>query len=61
MNENHTKISIGIGDVLFVLFLVLKLTGLINWSWWWVFSPIWIPLILLIVCKIILLILENRG
>jgi hypothetical protein len=27
-------------------FLVLKLTGLIAWSWWWVLSPLWIPIAL---------------
>ena len=27
-----------------ILFIVLKLTGMINWSWWWVMSPIWIGL-----------------
>ena len=25
-----------------IIFIVLKLCNLINWSWWWVFSPIWI-------------------
>ena len=29
--------------ILFIVFLVLKLTGTINWSWWWVTSPLWIP------------------
>ncbi len=28
---------------LFLLFLGLKLTGHIDWSWWWVTSPLWIP------------------
>ncbi len=35
--------GIGLGTVIFVVFLILKLTGLINWSWWWVTAPIWIP------------------
>ncbi len=26
----------------FVVFLVLKLTGVIDWSWWWVTSPLWL-------------------
>jgi uncharacterized integral membrane protein len=39
----------GIGTVLFLIFLVLKLTNVISWSWWWVFSPIWIPLILVLI------------
>lgn len=35
--------GIGLGGLLFVVFLVLKLTGTIDWSWWWVTSPLWIP------------------
>ncbi|MFA5670273.1 MAG: hypothetical protein WC967_13605 [Balneolaceae bacterium] len=31
-------------SVLFLMFLALKLTNNITWSWWWVFSPFWIPL-----------------
>lgn len=30
-------------SVLFVLFLALKLTGHIDWSWWWVTAPLWGP------------------
>ena len=29
--------------LLLVLFIGLKLTGYIDWSWWWVLSPLWIP------------------
>jgi hypothetical protein len=25
-----------------IALIVLKLTGVINWSWWWVLSPVWI-------------------
>jgi len=35
-------------EILLVLFIGLKLTGYINWSWWWVLSPIWIPMIIII-------------
>lgn len=31
--------------ITFVVFLVLKLTGVIGWSWWWVTSPLWIPFV----------------
>ncbi len=41
-NENKSN-GIGIGMILFIVFLVLKLTGIIDWSWWWVTSPLWIP------------------
>lgn len=36
----------GIGTILAIVFMVLKLTGYIDWSWVWVFAPIWIPLAL---------------
>lgn len=39
--------------LLFLLFLGLKLGGAIQWSWWWVFAPLWAP-IALAVCAIIL-------
>jgi hypothetical protein len=42
--EKSKSSGIGIPGVLFIVFLVLKLTGNIDWSWWWVFSPIWISI-----------------
>lgn len=30
-------------ELLLVAFIVLKLTGVITWSWWWVLAPLWIP------------------
>lgn len=36
--------GIGFTGVLFVVFLTLKLCGVINWSWWCVTSPLWLPL-----------------
>lgn len=29
--------------MLFIVFLILRLCNVIAWSWWWVFSPLWIP------------------
>ena len=46
MAKENTSSGMGIGMVLFIVFLVLKLTGTIDWSWWWVTSPLWIPLAL---------------
>lgn len=42
-----------IDDVLLVVFIILKLCGVINWSWWWVLSPIWINLIIAIFVSLI--------
>ncbi|MCF6776730.1 hypothetical protein L3V83_09125 [Thiotrichales bacterium 19X7-9] len=47
-SENNLK-YIGGGNgfgffiILFFIFLVLKLCGVIAWSWWWVFAPFWLP------------------
>jgi hypothetical protein len=30
------------GAMLFIVFLILKLTGTIDWSWWWVTCPLWL-------------------
>lgn len=42
-NKNYSS-GIGISGLLTVAFVVLKLTKVITWSWWWVLSPIWIQL-----------------
>ena len=36
--------GIGFFGLLFITFLVLKLTSVVAWSWWWVFAPLWGPL-----------------
>lgn len=41
--NNTTAGGIGFCGLLTVAFIVLKLTGVINWSWLWVLAPIWIP------------------
>jgi len=53
--EKNTSSGIGLSGILFIVFLVLKLTGNINWSWWWVTSPIWIPVLVAISVVIILI------
>ena len=54
--------GIGFGGALFLVFLVLKLTGDITWSWWWVTSPLWMPfafiLVIAVLAVIVLIIKE---
>jgi hypothetical protein len=50
--------GIGFIGLLTIAFIVLKLTGVINWSWLWVLSPIWIMVALSIL--IILIVLLKR-
>jgi putative effector of murein hydrolase LrgA (UPF0299 family) len=42
------NIGLNLGEVILVVFIILKLTKVIDWSWWWVLSPIWISLIVVI-------------
>jgi len=46
MNSNKIVLTIppSFGSMLTILFIALKLTGVITWSWLWVLSPIWLPL-----------------
>lgn len=44
MAKNNSSSSIGLPMILFIVFLVLKLTDNIDWSWVWVTSPLWIPI-----------------
>jgi len=52
----------GFITLLTLVFIVLKLIGVINWSWWWVLAPLWIPfgivLVLVIIISIIVLFTE---
>ena len=45
-NKNKTSGGLGLASVLTIVFVVLKLVGVIDWSWLWVLSPLWIDLIL---------------
>ena len=54
MAENSVKISFPMMSVLFIVFLVLKLTNVITWSWWWVTAPLWIPFVLVLaICLVV--------
>lgn len=49
MNNTSGSGGIGLSGLMFVVFLVLKLCGVIAWSWWWVTAPLWIPIGLVII------------
>jgi hypothetical protein len=53
MDKKNSSSGIGFTSLLTIVFIVLKLTGVIDWSWWWVLSPILIDIaltIIIIVC-----------
>ena len=48
MSKDNVKVVYSGGGIsfcgaLFLIFLVLKLLKIIDWSWWWVTAPLWIP------------------
>lgn len=54
-NNSSSSGGIGFTGLLTVLFIGLKLTGVIAWSWWWVLSPLWIGLVLFLAVFLIAL------
>jgi len=47
MSKDKTEVKtggIGFFGLLAIVFITLKLTGYIAWSWWWVLAPLWMPL-----------------
>ena len=60
-NEKTTSGGIGFGSLLLLTFIILKLVGVIDWSWWWVLSPIWIPVVLLLAVSVLLFVVYKIG
>lgn len=56
--NNTTAGGIGFCGFLAVAFIVLKLTGVINWSWLWVLAPIWIPTAIIVIVLVAILVRE---
>jgi len=54
---NYCSGGIGFTGALTILFIALKLLHKIDWSWWWVLSPIWISILIVVAVIIIVLII----
>ena len=55
MNNKQASGGIGFTGLLTIVFIILKLCGIITWSWWWVLSPLWVSAILWVILVIIVL------
>lgn len=53
--------GIGVAGLLGIAFIVLKLCGVIDWSWGWVLSPFWIPIAFVLLVVGIVLLVAKRG
>ena len=60
MSEESSSKSGGVGffGLLFIALLVLKLTNVIQWSWWTITAPLWGPLAVIVVAAIVILIFQ---
>ena len=58
-NSKNTTVSGGIGftGLLTIVFIVLKLLNIINWSWWWVLAPLWLPVGIFLIIALIFIII----
>ena len=58
--SSETKVSysggIGFTGLLTIVFIILKLIDKIDWSWWWVLSPLWITFMLCMLGFILMII-----
>jgi hypothetical protein len=64
MSKERNTGGVGILGFVFLIFLALKLGGwgiVATWSWWWVFSPLWIPIAILLFFLLILGIINAIG
>lgn len=61
--EQNVSYSGGIGftGLLTIVFVILKLLEKIDWSWWWVLSPLWISFILVMIFFVIILIVTLKN
>ncbi len=60
-NKQPKQPSINFISLLVLVFITLKLTGTINWSWWWVLSPIWVPVAFIVLLAIIYAFIEKGN
>jgi hypothetical protein len=52
------KVGTPLASILTIIFVLFKLTGNIDWSWWWVFSPLWLPALLFIAIGVLIIVIS---
>ena len=65
MNDSAKSGGMGLLGVLLIIFIVLKLVGVIDWSWWLVLIPLWISLglfvLVFVIVGVIIIIAHLKG
>ena len=61
MDEKKSKVTVNfnLSGLLLLAFIILKLCGVIQWSWLWVLAPLWIPLAIWLVVVVIILFIKG--
>lgn len=57
-SQRKSSGGVGLPTVVLVVFVILKLVGVIEWSWWWVLSPFWIPAGIAVVILVVWLLIK---
>jgi len=59
--KTETRVGLGFAEALTILFVALKLCGVIDWPWLWVVSPIWITLLFVLFIAVVIVVLGSIG
>ncbi|WP_437770654.1 hypothetical protein [Arthrobacter sp. KNU40] len=67
-SQKSTSSSTDIGSVAFpvaITFVALKLTNIIDWSWWWVLSPLWIgaglAILVFLITLLVIIVADHKS
>lgn len=58
-SNSNSSGGLGLTSVIGVVFIILKLTKVITWSWWWVLSPFWIGAAILLFMALIAILITK--
>lgn len=61
MSDQNQNGGIGFLGMLAILFIGLKLTGYVSWSWWWVLAPLWGGVVIALILIAVIVLMEYRG
>lgn len=48
------KFELSLSTLVTIIFVILKLCGVLSWSWWWVLSPLWVGVAIIIVVAVLI-------
>ena len=60
-SDGGSGVRIGFCGLLTLIFIVLKLTGVVSWSWIWVLAPVWASTLLWIRILVVIALIERRS